>query len=293
VGDKLLKNSANDPSTSPTPRMSSLLSSDSPSPWTLGALLVRGLAAAGFFSPFPNGRKRPNPPPVAGFAVLLAAGAAPGFAVVDGAAAPRFRKERLTSLLDDELDVGEAPGLALDDDDGDELPPIPLGLLPKADVPLLLDVSFFSSSLRPGMRLVMPPSKPPPPPDFWPPDAGFEPEPCVLFPIGRREVNPPRPPDFWSPPLAPVPLSLSPPPRREPMPPRTPPEPDFLSSGLVVEGELLPDPPKREGDCELLPGLPEPPYRCWPLCWLLPEPLGELPDPPKREPLLPDEPLPP
>src|SRR5258705_6588058 len=78
LGDKLLKNNTSEPSTNATPRMSNLLSSDNPSLWTLGALLVRGLAAV-FLSLFcPNdGTKRDRIPPSALAVPLLAAGAAP------------------------------------------------------------------------------------------------------------------------------------------------------------------------------------------------------------------------
>jgi hypothetical protein len=263
--------------------MSNLLSSDKPSLWTLGALLVRGLAAAVFLSPFaPNdGRKRDRTPPSA-FAPLFVAGADPGLA--GAAAPPRFKNERLASpLLDEllELPLEGVPGFAPYELDGVLLP----GLLPKADEDDPLEgVGFLSSPPRPGSLLVKPPRREPiPPPDELLPLAGFAPDDdtglSLPLPKGRRDVTELRPPDFWSPPLGVA--GLSPPPvNREPKPPRTPPpEAGLLSPGFEPldppEG-LLPDPPKRDPEAPLAPddGL-----------------LPDCPDVPGRLPKLPLDPL--
>src|SRR5690606_20013113 len=79
VDDMLLKNSASDPSSRLTPRISSLLSSVRPLSSTRGALLARSIfsrvdAARGFSSRLPrNGRRKGNLPPA--LLSFLAAGA--------------------------------------------------------------------------------------------------------------------------------------------------------------------------------------------------------------------------
>src|SRR5690606_27645596 len=149
VDDRALKNKASEPRISTTPRMSSLLSSDSPSLSTLGALLARAFGAGLVAAPaFRNGRKRAVPVAPPDLPPLLAAGAA-GLA-----AAPPLLKLPNSGFLaapapDD--DVEADAGLAADE----LLDP------PKRDVDELLadepEAGFLSSPLpTPGKREVKP-----------------------------------------------------------------------------------------------------------------------------------------